>query len=45
LPEAVITTGTGRHKSPGRPPKHRNATPVAPMLEPSHLIATHDAEQ
>jgi|SRR6516225_1647033 len=32
LPEAVITTGTGRHKHGGRPPKNRNAAPARELM-------------
>jgi hypothetical protein len=45
LPEAVITTGTGRHERPGRPRRNRNATSVAPVLDTSSPIAAHRRER
>ena len=32
LPEAVITTGTGRHKHGGRSSKNRNAAPARGLM-------------
>ena len=34
LPEAVITTGTGRHKHGGRPPKNRSMAPARELTPP-----------